>query len=72
MSVTVIAPTCTMADAYASALCVMGPEQAKKSEGHWNRSGHIFSLFVIQSGDKVETIDFSGFKRWYDRPATSR
>jgi thiamine biosynthesis lipoprotein ApbE len=65
MSVTVICPTCTRADAYASALCVLGPEGAKK-HGGWSVDGDVSALFVLQAPEGVKTETLLGFERYYE------
>jgi thiamine biosynthesis lipoprotein len=67
MSVTVIAPDCTTADALASGLCVMGPERAKKEAKHWNPRGDVCALFVVQTDDGVKTTRLGDFEQFYEK-----
>jgi thiamine biosynthesis lipoprotein len=69
MSVTVIAPDCTTADAFASALCVMGLEGTKKKEQMLREKG-LSALFVVQTGEGVKTEALFGFEKFYEASAS--
>ncbi|MBO7782422.1 FAD:protein FMN transferase [Burkholderia pseudomallei] len=56
-SVTVVAPTCTDADAYATALMVLG---AQAGRAHAERHG-LDALFVVRDGDALRTIGCGAF-----------
>ncbi|CAJ3867828.1 ApbE family protein [Burkholderia pseudomallei] len=56
-SVTVVAPTCTDADAYATALMVLG---AQAGCAHAERHG-LDALFVVRDGDALRTIGCGAF-----------
>lgn len=56
-SVTVVAPTCTDADAYATALMVLG---AQPGCAHAERHG-LDALFVVRDGDALRTIGCGAF-----------
>lgn len=56
-SVTVVAPTCTDADAYATALMVLG---AQPGRAHAERHG-LDALFVVRDGDALRTIGCGAF-----------
>lgn len=56
-SVTVVAPTCTDADAYATALMVLG---AQAGCAHAKRHG-LDALFVVRDGDALRTIGCGAF-----------
>ncbi|ONC36618.1 thiamine biosynthesis protein ApbE [Burkholderia pseudomallei] len=56
-SVTVVAPTCTDADAYATALMVLG---AQAGRAHAERHG-LDALFVVRNGDALRTIGCGAF-----------
>lgn len=56
-SVTVVAPTCTDADAYATALMVLG---AQAGCAHAERHG-LDALFVVRDGDALRTISCGAF-----------
>jgi thiamine biosynthesis lipoprotein len=65
MSVTVVAKTCTVADAFASALCVMGPEKSLELQKQWKDD--IEALFIYQADLQVKTAKTPG---WDARTAT--
>jgi thiamine biosynthesis lipoprotein len=67
MSVTVIAPDCTTADALASGLCVMGPSRAEQASKRWNPRGDVFVLFVVQTDEDVKTTELPGFEQFYEK-----
>ena len=52
LSATVLAPTCAMADAYATAFMVMGMEKAKKV---LDRHPELQVYFIYAEGDKMHT-----------------
>lgn len=56
-SVTVVAPTCTDADAYATTLMVLG---AQAGRAHAERHG-LDALFVVRDGDALRTIGCGAF-----------
>lgn len=56
-SVTVVVPTCTDADAYATALMVLG---AQAGRAHAERHG-LDALFVVRDGDALRTIGCGAF-----------
>lgn len=56
-SVTVVAPTCTDADAYATALMLLG---AQAGRAHAERHG-LDALFVVRDGDALRTIGCGAF-----------
>lgn len=62
MAVTVIAPTGTVADAYASALCVLGPDKAQEKRFH--RGGELSALLIRQTPSGVQTTDVNDFGRY--------
>ncbi len=65
MSVTVVASTCTVADAFASALCVLGPEKSVQLQKEWKDD--IEALFIYQADQQVKTAKTPG---WDARIAT--
>lgn len=59
MSVTVVASTCTVADAFASAMCVLGPEKSLLMQKEWKHD--IEALFVYQAEQQVKTAKTPGW-----------
>jgi thiamine biosynthesis lipoprotein len=59
MSVSVLAPNSTTADAYASAVCVLGPERGLKLV----KEAELEALFVIAVEEGVETKATRGFEK---------
>lgn len=63
ISVTVLAPNCTEADAYATALMVMGLESGQLFiEEH----PELEAFFIFSEGGKIETSQSSGFPPFLD------
>ncbi len=65
MAVAVIAPNCTTADAYASALCVLGPKKATEEFLRRAGVGDISALLIQQSTTGVQTTEVGDFARHY-------
>ena len=60
-SATVIAPNCTLADAMATALMVMGPEKGLK----WVEAQKgIEAMLIMRRGKNYKVIESSGFSRY--------
>ncbi|HED10078.1 MAG TPA: FAD:protein FMN transferase [Caldithrix abyssi] len=60
-SATVIAPNCTLADAMATALMVMGPEKGLK----WvEEQKEIEAMLIMRRGKNYKVIESSGFSRY--------
>ncbi len=60
-SATVIAPNCTLADAMATALMVMGPEKGLK----WvEEQKGIEAMLIMRRGKNYKVIESSGFSRY--------
>jgi FAD:protein FMN transferase len=61
MSVSVVAPSCTQADAYASALCVLGPERSRRLAAVGQ--GELTASFVLQTEDGVRAVALPGWEK---------
>ena len=62
LSATVIAPTCMIADAYATAFMVLGPE---KSMAIIEKDPELEAYFILSGkNDKYEIIESSGFEKF--------
>ena len=55
-AVTVLAPTCMLADAWATALLVLGEDEGMSLA----RQRHMDALFVLRNGDRLEEVLISG------------
>ncbi|PHR85934.1 MAG: ApbE family lipoprotein [Blastopirellula sp.] len=62
-SVTVLAPNCTLADAWASALSVLGPERGFQVI---NTQPKIASWIVIANGDSTKSYQSNNCQAWLD------
>ena len=58
------ATNCTRADAYASALCVLGRERAKEDRFH--REARLSALLIMKTDAGVQTTELSNFNRYLD------
>lgn len=63
-SVTVIAPTCVDADAYATALLVLGPQAGRD----FAKCLRVDALFVMRDGDALRTIGTGCFANVHSAP----
>ncbi|MGY8770681.1 MAG: FAD:protein FMN transferase [Pirellulales bacterium] len=62
-SVTVLAPNCTLADAWASALSVLGPKQGVRV---LNKQPKLASWIVVASGDSVKSFQSNNYLTWLE------
>ncbi len=63
--VRIIAPDCTTADALATAVSVLGPEAGMKLI---EATPNTAASMVRKPGEKIEAVESSGFKRFYEKP----